>query len=94
MKHTINVLGVIFLLLAIAVSCVDDTKLLFDVEKPESIAGMEYLNEYDALKSYIDRSANPGFKLGAGVTASEYSKQGMMYRLINSNFDEITLETP
>lgn len=90
MKHTINVLGVIFLLLAIAVSCVDDTKLLFDVEKPESIAGMEYLNEYDALKSYIDRSANPGFKLGAGVTASEYSKQGMMYRLINSNFDEIT----
>ena len=90
MKHTINFLGVIFLLLAIAVSCVDDTKLLFDVEKPESIAGMEYLNEYDALKTYIDRSANPGFKLGAGVTASEYSKQGMMYRLINANFDEIT----
>jgi hypothetical protein len=90
MKHTINFLGVIFLLLAIAVSCVDDTKLLFNVEKPESIAGMEYLNEYDALKTYIDRSANPGFKLGAGVTASEYSKQGMMYRLINTNFDEIT----
>jgi len=90
MKHTINVLGVIFLWLVIASSCVDDTKLLFEVEKPESIAGMEYLNEYDALKTYIDRSANPGFKLGAGVTASEYSKQGMIYRLINSNFDEIT----
>ena len=90
MKHTINVLGVIFLWLVIASSCVDDTKLLFEVEKPESIAGMEYLNDYDALKTYIDRSANPGFKLGAGVTASEYSKQGMIYRLINSNFDEIT----
>ena len=90
MKPTINVLGVIFLWLVIASSCVDDTKLLFEVEKPESIAGMEYLNDYDALKTYIDRSANPGFKLGAGVTASEYSKQGMIYRLINSNFDEIT----
>lgn len=90
MKHTINVLGVIFLWFVIASSCVDDTKLLFDVEKPASIASMEYLNEYDALKTYIDRSANPGFKLGAGVTASEYSKQGMIYRLINSNFDEIT----
>jgi len=90
MKHTINVLGVICLWLILAVSCVDDTRLLFDVEKPESIAGMEYLNEYEALKSYVDRSANPIFKLGAGVTASEYSQQGMMYRLINTNFDEIT----
>lgn len=51
---------------------------------------MEYLNDYEALKTYVDRSANPGFKLGAGVTASEYIKQGMIYRLINSNFDEIT----
>ena len=90
MKHIINVIGVIFLWLIIGYSCVDDTQLLFDVDKPESIAQMEYLNEYDALKTYIDRSAHPGFKLGAGVTASEYTQQGMMYRLINSNFDEIT----
>ena len=90
MKHTINLIRVVFLLLAIASSCVDDTRQLFEVEKPESIAQMEYLNEYDALKTYINRSASPIFKLGAGVTASEYSKQGMIYRLINSNFDEIT----
>ena len=90
MKHTINILGIISLWLMIASSCVDDTKLLFNVEKPASIAQIEYLNEYEALKTYIDRSAHPGFKLGAGVTASEYNKQGMMYRLINSNFDEIT----
>lgn len=90
MKHRINVLGAIFLLLTMVVSCVDDSRLLFEVEKPESIIQLEYLNDYDALKTYIDRSANPIFKLGAGVTASEYSKQGMMYRLINSNFDEIT----
>ena len=90
MKHTINMIGVVFLILAMASSCVDDTRQLFEVEKPASIAQLEYLNEYDALKTYIDRSTNPGFKLGAGVTASEYSKQGMIYRLINANFDEIT----
>ena len=90
MKHTINMIGVIFLILAMASSCVDDTRQLFEMEKPASITQLEYLNDYDALKTYIDRSANPGFKLGAGVTASEYSKQGMMYRLINANFDEIT----
>ena len=90
MKHTINMIGVVFLILAMANSCVDDTRQLFEVEKPASITQLEYLNEYDALKTYIDRSTNPGFKLGAGVTASEYSKQGMIYRLINANFDEIT----
>lgn len=90
MKHTINKIGVIFLILALASSCVDDTKLLFDVEKPASIAGMEYLDNYDALKSYVDRNANPDFKLGAGVTVSEYLDQGHMYRLINSNFDIMT----
>ena len=49
MKHTINLIGVIFLVLAMANSCVDDTRQLFEVEKPESIIQAEYLNEYDAL---------------------------------------------
>lgn len=89
MKHTMNVLGVIFLLLAMASSCVDDMIQPFEVEKPASIAQMEYLNDYGALKTYVDRSANPGFKLGAGVTVSEYLKQGLVYRFINSNFDEV-----
>ncbi len=73
-----------------AYSCVDDTTQLFNVEKPASIEQMEYLNEYDALKTYIDRSANPNFKLGAGVTVSDYIKQGLTYRAINSNFDRVT----
>ena len=51
---------------------------------------MEYLNDYDELKTYIDRSAYPNFKLGAGVTVSDYIKQGLTYRVINSNFDRVT----
>ena len=55
MKHTKNILGAMLLtaVAAASTSCVDDTKLLFNVEKPASIAGMEYLNDYDVLKSYI-----------------------------------------
>src|SRR5690554_1459989 len=90
MKHIVYRIGAFILLLTFAASCVDDSIDDFLVEKPESIAGMEYLNQYDALKSYVDRNANPDFKLGAGVTVSEYLDQGHMYRLINSNFDIMT----
>mgnify|MGYP000874262027 FL=1 len=70
-------------------SCVDDAPLMFDVREPSSIAELKYLNDYDVLKSYIDRTANPNFKLGLGVSVSEYNAKGVVYRLANSNFDEI-----
>lgn len=90
MRHKINILGVSLMLLTVVSSCVDDSRLEFDVAKPESIQQGEYLNDYDALKTYVDRSAHPGFKLGAGVTVSEYNKQGLVYRVMNSNFDELS----
>lgn len=90
MKHINYILGAFISMATVSVSCVDDSKLLFSAEKPVSIERMEYLNDYDALKSYVDRTANPGFKLGAGITASDYAKKGMIYRLANSNFDEVT----
>lgn len=71
-------------------SCVDDTSIYFNVEKPESMEELEYLKEYSPLKSYIDKTASPIFKLGAGVLANDYNEKGLVYRVINSNFDEIT----
>lgn len=92
MKHTKNILGTMLLTAAaVAVtSCVDDSKLLFAFEKPASIAGMEYLNEYDALKTYVNSSANPNFKLGIALTADDYIAGGLVTRLANSNFQEMT----
>ncbi len=90
MKHSIHGLVVFILLLVFNASCVDHAIEPFEVNKPEIVANMEYLNEYDALKTYINRSASPVFKLGAGVTASEYVNQGVIYRLINANFDQVT----
>lgn len=78
------------IVLATVNSCTDNELQDFYVAKPESIAAMEYLNKYDALKSYIDRNTDPNFKLGSGVGVSDYTKEGLVYRLSNSNFDELT----
>ncbi|RNC65540.1 endo-1,4-beta-xylanase [Proteiniphilum sp. X52] len=90
MKHKNIFQGAFILLLVLFISCVDDAELLFQVDKPASIEAMEYLNGYGALKSHVDRSAHPGFKLGAGVVATDYIKQGLVYRFINANFDDVT----
>lgn len=90
MKHTKYILGAFVLASMAITSCVDDSALEYDVAKPASIAGMEYLNEYEALKTYVNRSTDPNFKLGSGVGVSDYVKEGLVYRLSNSNFDELT----
>ena len=77
--------------LIMATSCVDDGLTEFHVDKPEGVVLQEEIDSYEALKSYIDREANPNFKLGAAVSLSDYTSKGVMYRLINRNFDEITL---
>ncbi|MCK3684694.1 endo-1,4-beta-xylanase [Maribellus sp. YY47] len=81
-------LGAVALLTIVA--CTDDSLLDYKVNKPESIAGLEYLNDYDVLKSYINRTNDPNFKLGAGVSVDAYNKQGAVYSHITSNFDEMT----
>ena len=79
------------MLLAVAAlsSCVDDDKLLYSFEKPASIAGYEYLADYGALKTYVNRDATPNFKVGGALAAVDYNANGLITRLANSNFDEI-----
>lgn len=60
------------------------------MEKPQSVALQDSLdNNYNPLKTYVD-SVNSDFTLGAGVSLSTYTDEGVMYRLVNSNFKEIT----
>ena len=77
--------------LAMVFSCADLDPLEFAVEKPKAIQAQEELNEYEPLKSYIDSSSNPKFKLGGAVSLSDYVNKGLAYRLINKNFHELTL---
>lgn len=90
MKHIHKILMLIAFPLLLA-ACADNTPLDYSVEKPESIAIAEYLNNYDVLKAYVNRTENPNFKLGAGVNLSDYVKKGIVFQLINSNFDEIAI---
>lgn len=72
-------------------SCHKYEALDYQVAKPTSFAAQEMIDAYQPLKTYIDRAANPKFKFGAGASLQPYLSKGVIYRLINSNFDEITL---
>lgn len=72
-------------------SCNKYEALDFHVDKPVTFAAQEEIDAYGALKTYVDRAANSKFKLGAGVSLQDYLAKGVMYRLVNSNFDEFTL---
>ncbi len=59
----------------------------FELGKPGN-DDYRYLDEYMALKDYIDYSKYPNFKLGAGTTVSEYLNNSLVKNLINKNFTE------
>ncbi|MDE6653548.1 MAG: endo-1,4-beta-xylanase, partial [Muribaculaceae bacterium] len=74
------------------VSCADtDVETYFPVEKPESIAENEYLQDYGNIKDMVDRAKYPNFKIACALAATDYSSRGVYYRVANANFDEITL---
>ena len=70
-------------------SCADWDDWNYDVEKPQTIAQYEYLNDYAPLKEYLDRDAHPGFKVSAALAVDEFNQQGPLFRLAAHNFDEI-----
>lgn len=89
MKQYMKWLPVLALGMAVG-SCADDAILPYSVQKPASIAQYEYLNDYDVLKSYVDRTQNPGFKLGLAVAASDFVGEGVVHEIVTTNFDEMT----
>ena len=59
----------------------------FELGKPNN-DNYRYLDNYKALKEYIDYSKYPNFKLGAGTTVNDYLKKSTVYKLTNQNFTE------
>ena len=59
----------------------------FELGKPGN-DDYRYLDEYKALKEYIDYSKYPQFKLGAGTTVNEYLNKPTYQKMINQNFTE------
>ncbi|MEQ8552590.1 MAG: endo-1,4-beta-xylanase [Cyclobacteriaceae bacterium] len=71
----------------IVLSCTDIEQIDdFKVDKPLSVELQEQIDAYDPLKTY-----SGDMELGAGLTMSTYMDQGVSYRLVNSNFTQVTL---
>ena len=59
----------------------------FELGKPNN-DNYRYLDEYHALKEYIDYSKYPNFKLGVGTTVNDYLNNSLVKNLTNKNFTE------
>ena len=70
------------------VSCVDDKILEYsNFSRPLSVEDMNYLRTFDVLKTY----AGSNFYLGAQTSISDITDKGLSYRLLTSNFNQISL---
>jgi len=90
MRNFKKILWVTSILVSVMTSCTDYEKLEFEVEKPDSILSQELINEYDGLKTYLDTLTYPNFRLGADLNLSNYIDKALTYRLVNSNFNQVT----
>ena len=70
-------------------SCADDNYKSFSTVAPEKGQEYAYLNDYDNLKEYVNKSVSPNFKLGGATDASEFNSKKLVYALDVANFDEL-----
>ena len=59
----------------------------FELGKPND-DNYRYLDDYKALKDYIDTSKYPNFKLGSGTTVPDYLSNATFKSMIDKNFTE------
>ena len=59
----------------------------FEQGKP-NISSYRYLDDYQALKNYINYAKYPNFKLGIGTTVNDYLSNSTFRSLVNKNFTE------
>lgn len=76
-------------------SCADDKFSEYRTDMTKNLKEYQYLNNYEPLKKYVEDmkasgKCNPDFKLGIALEAAEFNKQGLVYCLAGSNFNEMT----
>ena len=74
-------------MLAASLSVLAMAQEKFELGKPND-NNYRYLDDYRALKEYIDYSKYPNFKLGAGTTVNDYLNNSLVRNLTNKNFTE------
>ena len=60
--------------------------------EPEDPLTYDNLSEYGPLKSYVNRTISPDFKMGAAIGANDFINKRRIYDLAVENLDEMTAE--
>lgn len=73
-------------------SCADQGLLPFpgELQVPDELTQNANLQEYDVLKNYVNRTENPGFKLGIAVDENDFINKGAAFSIAQTNFDDVT----
>lgn len=74
---------------ALVASCADYNSLDGFQAEPDPTASLPY-TEYDAIKSYIDKNANPNLEIGATLDITEFNKQELSHAAVMTNFDNVS----
>ena len=83
----LNMKKIYYLLFAACLSTSAIAQEKFEQGKPGD-DNYRYLDDYKALKEYIDRDKYPNFKLGIGTTVNDYLNNSLVRNMTNKNFDE------
>lgn len=73
-------------------SCADQGLLPFpgELQVPDELTQNANLQEYDVLKNYVNRTENPGFKLGIAVDENDFINKGAAFSIAKTNFEDVT----
>lgn len=74
---------------ALMASCADYNKTDGFTAEPDPTVTQPY-TEFNSVKSYIDRTANPNLEIGATVDITEFNKQELSHAAILTNFDNVS----
>lgn len=71
------------------VACSDFENREFSIDKPQSLIDQEARDAYKELKTYVNYSDQPNFKLGVELNLDDVTNNSPLYRLMQGHFDEL-----
>jgi len=71
------------------VACSDFESREFSIDKPQSLVDQEARDAYKELKTYVNYTDQPNFKLGVELNLNDVTGNTSLYRLMQSHFDEV-----
>ena len=89
--RTVNKITMLLMSTALFGACTKFENREIYVDKPQSIIDQEARDEYDVLKSYVNKGNQANFKLGAEVSLGDLGSNSLLYRLLSEHFDELSL---